>query len=301
MALVLFAGTAGARAEQVLSLYNWPNYLPPALLQRFEAETGIRVRLDIYDTNEKMLERIRAEGHGYDLVVPSDYAVATMIEEGLAEPMDAAGLENFANVASPHDAPAYDPERTYSAPYLWGTVGFSYDPVAIGEAELPDSWSLLFDPPEGLSGKLGMLDDEVEVYNAAAHYLGLDPCTAQEAEQARIEAVLERQKPAVAVYDSTGTVTRLLTGQLDAHMQWNSSAHRARRSRPGLVYVYPREGLTWWQDNFVIPRGAANRQAARTFVNWMMDPRNAAEASNFTGYMNAVSGSRRFLEPALAR
>lgn len=134
MALVLFAGTAGARAEQVLSLYNWPNYLPPALLQRFEAETGIRVRLDIYDTNEKMLERIRAEGHGYDLVVPSDYAVATMIEEGLAEPMDAAGLENFANVASPHDAPAYDPERTYSAPYLWGTVGFSYDPVAIGEA-----------------------------------------------------------------------------------------------------------------------------------------------------------------------
>ena len=117
--------------------------------------------------------------------------------------------------------------------------------------------------------------------------------------QVQVLDLLEKQAGDVAAYDSNGTVTRMLTGAVAAHMQWNTSAHRVRQSRQDVVYVYPQEGLHWWQDNFAIPRGASNIEAARTFVNWMLSPRNAAEASNFTGYMNAVRGSAEFLEPAL--
>ena len=288
-----------AQEQKVLSLYNWANYFPPALLRRFEQETGIRVQLGIYDSNEQMLERIRKPDHGYDLVVPSDYATALMIREGLAETLDTPKLPNFANILPPHDAPDFDPARKFSAPYLWGTVGFAYDAQAAGDAPLPESWSVLFEPGDALKGKIGMLDDEVEVFNAAAWYLGIDPCSGDEAEHARILDLLQKQAADVEVYDSNGTVTRMLTGAVAVHMQWNTSAHRVRQSRPATVYVYPREGMNWWQDNFVIPAGAPHVEEARTFVNWMLSPRNAAEASNFTGYMNAVRGSVEFMEPAL--
>lgn len=295
----LFGGPALSQSGKVLSLYAWPNYIPPSLLRRFEVETGIAVRLGIYDSNEQMLERIRKPDHDYDLVVPSDYAAALMIREGLAAPMDAADLAGFANVLPPHDAPPYDPARRFTAPYMWGTVGFAYDASVVSGPPLPQSWSVLFDPPEALKGRIGMLDDEVEVFNAAAYYLGIDPCTADSDQHARILDLLEKQKTDVAVYESTGTVSRMLTGAVAAYMQWNTSAHRVRRSKPDVVYVYPQEGLNWWQDNFVIPVGAPNADGARRFVDWMLQPRNAAEASNFTGYMNAIRGSDEFLEESL--
>ena len=298
-AVAATATPATAQEQKTLSLYNWPNYFPPNLLRRFEAETGIHVQLGIYDSNEQMLERIRKPDHGYDLVVPSDYAAAQMIQEGLVETLDASALPNFANVLPPHDAPSFDPARKFTAPYMWGTVGFAYDSKAVGNAPVPESWSVLFEPPTALQGRIAMLDDEVEVFSAAAYYLGLDPCSGDEAQHGRILELLEKQAASVAEYDSNGTVTRMLTGAVAAHMQWNTSAHRVRQSRQDVVYVYPQEGLHWWQDNFAIPRGAPNIEAARTFVNWMLSPRNAAEASNFTGYMNAVRGSAEFLEPAL--
>ncbi|MFN0265235.1 extracellular solute-binding protein [Tepidamorphus sp. 3E244] len=306
IALALFPLQASAQDEEaapaegeVLSLYIWPNYMPPDLLRRFTEETGIRVDLDIYDSNEKMIERIADPDHGYDLVVPGDYAVELMIKTDMAEPMNVADMANVANIAAPHDAPPYDPAREFSAPYLWGTVGFSYDQSALGDFKPQDSWSMLFEVPEALKGKVGMLDDEVEVFAAAAFYLGLDPCTADEEEQTRIFNLLQRQAPNVATYDSNATITRLMSGAVGAQMQWNTSAHKVRRSLPGVTYVYPIEGLNWWQDNFVIPKGAKNAEAARTFVNWMLDPKNAAAASNFTGYMNTVKGSAELMDKVL--
>ncbi|MPZ12497.1 MAG: extracellular solute-binding protein, partial [Kiloniellaceae bacterium] len=198
---------SGAQAQGEVFLYNWSNYFPPDLLKKFESETGIKVTLDVYDTNETMLAKLQAGASGYDVVVPSDYMVKIMIEEGLAEKIDAGSMENFQNVMAPHDKQPFDPERGYSAPYMWGTTGFTYDSAKVGDLE--ESWKEVFEPRDSLKGQIAMLNDEVEVYNAASYYVGVSKCTEDAKEAQKILEVLEQQKPFVATYNSDGTIDRL--------------------------------------------------------------------------------------------
>ncbi|HMA14628.1 MAG TPA: extracellular solute-binding protein [Kiloniellaceae bacterium] len=296
-AVLSLAAAPGAQAAGELFLYNWSNYFPPDLLTKFEQDTGIKVTLDVYDSNETMLAKLQAGAAGYDVVVPSDYMVKIMIEEGLAEKIDAGQMENFKNVMAPHDKQSFDPEREYSAPYMWGTTGFTYDSAKVGELE--ESWKEVFEPKDALKGQIAMLNDEVEVYNAAAYYTGVDKCTEDTKEAQKILNVLEAQKPHVATYNSDGTIDRLAAGEVLAHMQWNGASHRTKETLPTAVYMYPKEGISFWADNFVVPTSAPNKENAKIFVNWMMAPENAAIASNFTGYMNAVRGSDAFMDESL--
>ncbi len=294
-ALTLAAGSAQAEGE--LFLYNWSNYFPPDLLKKFEADTGIKVTLDVYDSNETMLAKLQAGAAGYDVVVPSDYMVKIMIDEGLAEKINAGEMPNFKNVMAPHDEQPFDPSREYSAPYMWGTTGFTYDSAKAGELE--NSWKEVFEPKDALKGQIAMLNDEVEVYNAAAYYVGVSKCTEDAADAQKILDVLEKQKPFVATYNSDGTIDRMAAGEVVAHMQWNGASHRTKEKLPTATYMYPKEGLSFWADNFVVPTSAPNKENAKTFINWMMAPENAAFASNFTGYMNAIRGSGEFMDESL--
>jgi spermidine/putrescine transport system substrate-binding protein len=297
MVAALGGGQAGAAGE--LYLYNWTNYFPPDLLKKFEADTGVKVVLDTYDSNETMLAKLQAGGGGYDVVVPSDYIVPVMIQEGLLLEIDAGAMENFKNVASPFDKQWFDPERKYTAPYMWGTTGFSYDSARVPGGRLEESWASFFNPPPELHGQVAALNDEVELYNAAALYLGVDKCTESPEDAQKILDVLEKQKPVLAMYQSDGTIERMIAGEVIMHHQWNGAAHRTREQKPSVVFVYPKEGLNFWQDNFAVPKDARNPENAKTFINWMMAPENIAVASNFTGYMNAIKGSEQFMDAAL--
>jgi spermidine/putrescine transport system substrate-binding protein len=154
-------------------------------------------------------------------------------------------------------------------------------------------------PPAELEGQVASLNDEVEVWNAAAYYLGVDKCTADAGEAQKILEVLEAQKPKLAMYQSDGTIERMIAKEVIVHQQWNGASHRTKEQLPTAVYVYPKEGLSFWQDNFAVPKGAKNVENAKIFINWMMAPENIAEASNFAGYMNAVEGSEKHLDAAL--
>lgn len=293
----LAAGPAAAQSGE-LFLYNWSNYFPPDLLDKFEEDTGIAVTLDIYESNESMLAKLQAGAAGYDVIVPSDWMVDIMIKEGMALEINASEMENFANVMPPHAEPWYDPERAYSAPYMWGTTGFTYDSARVSEP-LEESWGAIFEPGEEISGSIAMLNDPASVYNAAAFYLGVDQCTEDPEVAAQILELLEAQKPHVALYNSDGTIERMIAGEVIVHMQWNGAAHRTREGLPTATYVYPKEGLDFWTDNFMVPVDAPNPENAKIFINWMMDPENIAIASNFTGYMNAIRGSSEFLDESL--
>lgn len=294
-ALTFSAGSAQAEGE--LFLYNWSNYFPPDLLEKFEKETGIKVTLDVYDSNETMLAKLQAGAAGYDVVVPSDYMVKIMVDEGLAEKINAGEMSNYKNVMAPHNNMPADPKREYSAPYMWGTTGFTYDSSKVGELE--NSWKEVFEPRDALKGQIAMLNDEVEVYNAAAYYAGVSKCTEDAQDAQKILEILEKQKPHVATYNSDGTIDRMAAGEVAAHMQWNGASHRTKEKLPSAVYMYPKEGITFWADNFVVPASAPNKENAKTFINWMMAPENAAIASNYTGYMNAIRGSGEFMDEAL--
>ena len=220
------------------------------------------------------------------------------------------GMANFKHVKPPFDDPWYDPGREYSVPNMQGTSGFVYDPRQVEGSKLADSWAEFFDPRPELIGKMMALDDQRELYQAAAYYIGVDPCTEDPAEAQRILDVLMAQKPKLAYY-SSGTnpnvedplqeaIDKTNSGALALGQTFDGEARREKRAIPGIVYVAPVEGSAFWQDAYVIPYGAWNVENARIFLNWIMLPENIAAVSNYNGYTNAIDGSEAFMEPGLA-
>ncbi|HMB77141.1 MAG TPA: extracellular solute-binding protein [Kiloniellaceae bacterium] len=295
----LLAAGSGASAQE-LHLYNWSNYYPPELLEKFEAETGIKATIDAYASEEDLLAKLQAGGGGYDVIFPGPTTLGTMIEKGLVEKIDANSMSNFQNVLGPFQTLSVDADRSYSAPYMWGTTGFTYDPAMVPGGMLEESWAEIFEPKDELKGNIAMLNEMSDVWNAAAYYTGVDKCTEDPMEAQKILDVLMAQKPSVKVYSNDGTIDRMSAGEVAVHMQWNGAAHRVKKNKPDVVYVYPKEGVTFWTDTMAVPSNAPNKEAAKQFINWMMLPENAAAASNFTGYSNAIKGSGQYLDESLS-
>jgi spermidine/putrescine transport system substrate-binding protein len=290
---------AQAMSKGEINLYNWSNYIPPDLLKVFEKETGIKVNLDVYDSNESLLAKLKAGAGGYDVIVPSDYMVKIMIDEKLLEPINTTRFPQWKNVADFSRKPPFDPARVYSAPYMWGVTGFTYDSARVPGGKLADSWKSFFEPTASLKGQIAVLNDQNDLYSAAAYYLGLPQCIEDPKQAERVLAVLEKQKPFVATYNSDGTIERMQAGEVIMHHQWNGAAHRTKEKLKTAVFVYPKEGLPFWNDNFAVPKSAKNKADAVRFIQWMMEPKNIAAASNFTGYNNSITGSSKFFDDSL--
>ncbi len=299
VALSMLFGSGALRAAGELHLYNWSNYFSPDLIKQFEQETGTKVTLDTYASEEDLLAKLQAGASGYDVIFPGPTTLGTMIQKGLVAKIDAPKMSNFKNVLKPFQTLSVDPDRSYSVPYMWGTTGFTYDPKMVPGGKLDDSWKSIFDPPKELRGNIAMLNEMSDVWNAAAYYVGVSKCTEDPKDAQKILDVLMKQKPYVKVYSNDGTIDRMSAGEVAVHMQWNGAAHRTKKNKPGVVYVYPREGVTFWTDTMAIPTNAPDKKTAMEFLNWMMDPKHAAEASNYTGYSNAISGSGKYLSDSL--
>lgn len=294
---MLVAGSA--HAAESINLYNWSDYIPPDLLKKFEKDTGIKVNLDVFDSNESLLAKLKAGAGGYDVVVPSDYMVKLMIDEKLLTKFDAKTLTNFKNVTAPLNKPAFDPAREYTAPYMWGVTGFTYDSARVPGGKMEESWKSFFEPPAALKGQVVALNDPFDMYFAAALYLGVNECTEDPKVAQRILTLMQKQKPMLAMYNSDGTIERMQAKEVILHHQWNGAAYRTKEKLKTAVFVFPKEGIPFWNDNFAIPTGAKNPDGAKKFINWMMAPENIAAASNFTGYNNAIAGSGKFMDAAL--
>ena len=281
-----------------LNLYNWTDYISPELLKRFETETGIKVNLDNFDSNETMLAKLQAGGANYDVIVPSDYMVQQMIELGLLEKVAPASFPNGAGIKPEFLDVYFDQGRQYTAPYMYGTTGIAVDPSKLS---MPvTSWADFFAADNAAAGKLGTLNDQVEVIHAALRAVGSKPCSTNKDDYIKVEKLLNDWKPNVSVINSDGVIGRMASGEQTMHMMWNGAFTRAQADNPGLEYIYPAEGLNLWQDNFAIPVGAQNVDNAKIFMNWMMDPANIGEATNFVGYDNGITGSDQFMTKELA-
>jgi len=280
-----------------LNLYNWTDYISPELIDRFESETGITVNLDNYDSNETLLSKLQAGGANYDVIVPSDYMVAQMIELGRLQEVDPAAFPNGQYIKPEFLDVYFDPGRLYTAPYMYGTTGIAYDPTKTG-VEVT-SWADFFDADSPAAGKIGTLNDQVEVIHAALRAVGAQPCSTNREDYVKVEELLTAWKPGVAVINSDGVIGRMASGEQTMHMMWNGAFTRAQADNPNLEYVYPAEGITLWSDNFAVPVGAVNVDNAKIFINWMMDPANIGEATNFVGYDNGITGSSEFMTAEL--
>lgn len=293
-ALALAGGAALAEGE--LNIYNWGNYTSPEVIERFEKEFDVKINLDGYDSNETMLAKVQTGNTGYDIVVPGDYMIKVMIDQGLLAEVKPNEMENFGNVDPKWVDVWWDPGRNYSIPYQWGTTAFTVD-TAVYDGDI-NTLALMFDPPDVLKGRINMLNDMNDVINAGLRYLGYPRCNGNEDQMREALDLLLNAKQYWRTMDYS-VIEKLTSGDVDLSQSWNGAAMRARMQRPTLMYAYPKEGFTGWMDNVAVLRDAPNMDNAKLFLNFMMRPENAAATSNFARYANGILGSEEFMDPEM--
>ncbi|MCQ4632644.1 extracellular solute-binding protein [Shinella sp. CPCC 100929] len=298
VALLLGIATQAHAEEKVLRMFNWGGYTAPDLAAKFEKETGIKVSIDTYDSNETLLAKLSAGSAGYDIAVASADFIPILISQALVQPIDATGMQNYANLAPEWKSREWDPGNVYSVVWNWGTTSAVVDSEAYKEQVV--SLGTIFEPPAELQGKIGMSGAMSEVISLALVYLGKPQCTAELDDLKALSTLLENQKPAVKTYDASGIAERLGSGELVASQAWSGAAYQARQQRPSLTYIYPKEGVYGWADSVVIPKTAEHPENAKLFVNFLMNPENAAILSDFTGSQNGVTGSANYMTKVLA-
>lgn len=271
LAMVLAACAAGGaqpEASTELNLYAWSEYVPQALLDGFTEETGIQVNYDTYSSNEEMLAKIQAGASGYDVVIPSDYTVAIMAEQGMLEELDHEQIPNFANIGEEFKNQAFDPDNKYSVPYQWGTVGLVVDTSKVNRPIT--KWADLWDP--AFEGRVVLLDDSREVLGMVLTTLGYDKNSTDPAQLEEARARLVELLPNVRLFDSDSPKTALLAGEVWLGQTWNGEAAIAHSENPAIAYICPEEGCGIWYDNLAIPAGAPHPDAAHAFINYVLSP-----------------------------
>lgn len=295
-ALALIATSAAAQAAGELHIFNWGEYTNPDLISKFEAEYDVQVTVDEYDSNETMLAKVRAGRSGYDIVVPGDYAVKIMIEEGLLAETRPNEMPNFKNVEAGFVDVYWDVGRNYTAPWTYGLTSYAVNTDAYKRPA--DSIALLFDPPEELKGRIAMLDDMVSIIHAAERYVGVPRCTTDREELKKVYDALMRAKPFWRTY-SVDSINKLVSGEADVAQTWSGSAVVVRQQMPSVSFIFTKEVMEGFSDSVAVLKDAPNLENAKLFQNFVMDPENAALTSEFAGYGNAIKGSVDFFSNEL--
>lgn len=299
----LLLGTAllasPAFAEGELKVYHWFEYIPEDLVTKFETETGIDVTIDTYDSNEAMLAALKAGKLGqYDVAVPGDYMVKIMGTEGLLDTFAPEDLPNFGNIAPQWLDVPFDPGRKSSIPYQWGSTAFSVNrDVYQGDI---NSLSIIFDPPAELQGKINVLDSQGEVLALGSIYLGIPQCSQDREQLKALNDMLLNAKQHWASFGSDIAKDVLVSGDAAAGMIYNGFSAKARAEGANVEYAFPKEGYVVWMDNMVLLKNAPNRDNALKFMNFLLDPENAAAVTNYAAYSAGVTGVEPFLAPEIA-
>ncbi len=299
----------GAVAEEV-RVYNWSDYIDEALLEKFEAETGIDLIYDVFDSNEVLETKMLAGGSGYDVVVPSGTFLQRQIAAGAFQKLDPSKLPNLENMWDTVEARTlqYDPDNAYSINYMWGTTGIGANLGKVQEllgADAPvGSLSLIFEPSsmEKLAEcGVHFLDAPTEMIPAALKYIGEDPDSHDPDVIAKAEEVLMAVRPYVQKFHSSEYINALANGDICVAFGWSGdilqARDRAAEADNGVEIVYnaPSEGALMWFDQMAIPTDAPNPDAAHVFLNFIMDAQNMADASNYVYYANGNEASMPLL------
>jgi spermidine/putrescine transport system substrate-binding protein len=248
--------------------------------------------MDTYTANEDMIAKVRAGSSGYDMVIPSDYAVTTMAAEGLIIPLDKRLLSNITHIDPNLLDQYFDKGNVYSVPYMYGISGIAYN-----KQDFPngvDSWAALFDPAQiaKYKGKFSMLDDQREAPGAALKYLGKSLNDTDPADLKAAQELLIAQKPFLASYNSSDVNRKLASHEYVIAHAWGGMAMQAHNGlgsdfsgNPDIMFAMPKEGGMIWMDNMAILKDSPNAYTAHVFMNYLMRPEVAARNAEYIGYL----------------
>jgi len=291
-------GAGPALSAGKLSIYHWFEYIPQELLDKFANEHDVEVTMDTYDSNEALLATLKGGKLGsYDVAVPGDYMVEIMLNEGMLDVIADGELKNKGNILPEWVDVSFDPGRMHSIPYQWGSTSFTVSrDVYQGDIRSTD---LIFNPPVELSGKINVLDSQGEVLALASIHLGIEQCTNDREKLQRLNDLVQAAKPHWASFISDGAKDVLVSGEAAVGMIWNGFSAKARSENPALEYSYPKQGYVVWMDNVVLLEDAPNRENALKFMDFLLQPENAAAVTNFAQYTAGVAGVGDLLDPEI--
>jgi putrescine transport system substrate-binding protein len=321
LAVGTLAGMASVPAsaqDKVVNVYNWSDYIDESVLEDFTKETGIKVRYDVFDSNEVLETKLLGGKTGYDVVVPTGSFLQRQIQAGVFLPLDKSKLPNlqYQWPMISERLGVYDPENKFAVNYMWGTtgIGMNIDKVKERLGEIPlNTWDIVFKPE--LLAKLKdcgvyMLDGPEEIIPTAFRYLGIDPNSKNPEDVEKALALLMPIRPFIKKFDSSGYINALARGDICIATGWSGDVFQAKsraeeaakktKKKPvNIEYVLPKEGALMWFDNFAIPKDAKNVDNALAFINYMMKPEVAAKNSNYISYANGNLESQKYIDKAI--
>jgi putrescine transport system substrate-binding protein len=311
---VLFVALPARAQERVLNVYNWTDYIDPAVVERFQRETGITVHYDVFDSLETLEAKLLAGHSGYDVVMPSNEPTfSRLIKVGALAVIDRSRVPNWKNLDQTlmYQVAGSDPDNQYGAIYLWGTTGLGMIPDRVRKLApdaIVDSWDLLFNPenarrlaPCGIT----MMDSAIDVIPSVLKYIGKSPDSTDTADLAEVERRLMGIRPYIRNFSSGGALEALATGQTCLVLDYSGDVIQARaraaEANRGVTvrYVVPHEGAQLGFDMLAIPADAEHKDAALAFINFLLQPDVMAAITNKVRYANAVPASRPMIRPEL--
>lgn len=307
-------GRALAGAPSTLNIYNWADYIDPALIDEFEREYGIEVNYDVYDSSEMVDTKLMTGHTGYDIVFHSSSFSARLIPIGVYQNVDTSRLRNWRHID--HDlidkiTSDYGAEIA-GVPYMWGTTGFTYNRDMILE-RMPNaplaSAAMIFDAAvvaRFADCGVSLVDDPTSVIPMAMLYLGYPANSVDPDHLLAVEQLLMAVRPYIKYFSSNKTLLDLPSEEICLAMSWSGdyAVASARAAEAGkdidLGYTIPREGSVDWYDLMYIPADAPNPENAYLFLDFMLRPEVIARATNFTGYANANRSATALVDPDIA-
>ncbi|MGI4851295.1 MAG: extracellular solute-binding protein [Janthinobacterium lividum] len=301
-----------AKVQETLNIYTSHGYLPPQIIAKFEKETGIKILVDFFDSDDVLEAKLLSGATGYDLVFPTAWPyVVRQVSAGFYQEIDfskipnAAGIDSFfrKSLEGSHQA------NRYAIPFLSGIVGFAYNIPHAEKQDPPlplDSWAMFFDPKvieKMASCGVVMLDDPTDVIVVAKLYLGIDPVSESKKDLQRVIELLQKVRPFIKRFDLSRSNDEIASGEMCLVQHWmgaiaGSYEHlddQAKRS--AIKLVIPKEGSVMWLDVMAIPKTASRPDLAYKFINFILAPENIALITNETYYANPISASLPFVDP----
>ena len=276
--------------RRVLNLYSWADHFDPVLVEEFEQQYNCRVNYDTFGNNEELFAKIKAGGAQYDLILPSDYMVATMLKLDMLEEFNLDNIPNAQNLTPDLRYPSYDPSGKHSLVYTWGITGIIYNTRYIKEQ--PQHWADLWNPQ--YEGRLVLMNDCREVMGMALKKNGHsnNSTNPQEVREAFLD--LKQLSPLVLAYDTDTIKQKFIADEGWIGTIWSGDASFVHKENKDIAFVIPEEGTVIWADTFAIPKGAKHKELAEQFINFFYGDEISARNYEYVGYSNPILTARPY-------
>ena len=315
MAVAGLFSVAAHAEDKVLNIYNWSDYIAEDTVAKFEKETGIKVRYDVYDGNETLEAKLMAGNSGYDIVVPTAFPfLDRQIKAGVYKELDRSKIPNYKNLDPDlmKRVAAADPGNKHAVIWMWGTTGLGYNVKAV-EKRIPnapvDSLDLIFKPENAAKLKdcgITVLDSPTDIIPIVLNYLGIDPNSSRPEDLQKAQDLMMKIRPYIKYFNSSQYINDLANGDVCLSLGWSGdvfqAAARAEEAKNGneIKYSIPKEGTMIWFDNLVIPKDAPHPEAALAWINFNLKPEIAAANSDYVAYANPVTDSKPLMDKSVS-